>query len=1179
MLLLLACADGPLRDSGEELLEPCAEEFAVAPIEATTLPYGLVQFAVSGGSGEVRFELVEDQTGPQLNEQSGAYVAGPTPGTDRIAVEDLECAGSASLSVEVVPHMSLAPESATVRPGQELSFSVGGGSGDFDCSLSGEGSLEDCVYTAGAEGVDIVRFTDAVTGEFADATLQVSAEAFTVSGFGGIWAPLGARFVPQAHNGSGAVDLEVLSGALTVEGDAVLVEGDGRLRVSDRYSDGSVDVEVHAVEPLTPEVGRDGERSGQGLVLDVGDVDGDGYADALVGAPEVSTKAYYGGAFYLYAGSADGLVDEPVQVFDGLTRLEGWGKAAAIADLDGDGRDELLLGSGGVDLGATNTGAVRAYGRQDGGFYDEEPLWTLGGDVEYDRFGDAIAACDFDGDGWLDLAIGAPDATDSSASVEADDQGAVHVFRGSAEGFEERADFALYGVLPDGSGGFVGLEDMHLGEALVAADFDGDGACDLAAAAPEADFDGGSNEDGVVLIYRGTAESGLLLERTPALFLATDDGSGGELGRRMAVGDVDGDDAWELAATRWKSDVDASNGGSVHLFALRDLSASAAAIDPMDAALSVHGFATSDYLGSAVDLRDLDGDGDADMLVGAYRDEATGGLVNEGAVHRIPDKDMASAVASPPIDYDLGRVDRSVYGETSGGRFGQAVAGIGDADGDGETDVVVWAGYDPTFGAEAGAAWFLAEAKPWNPQLLQLPAEPAGHEIGRAVALADLDGDGADELFVGVPGAGVDGEGANAGTVFAYDGSTAQEIFGGHPTWTGSDRFGYALTTTDFDGDGYRDVVVAARKDSKPTDYSEDHYDPVGCGGYASLAGGVFIYRGRGDGVQSEPSWVWHHDESSGYVDVVVGGFDRNGDGREDLLIGSTYWGRGGGFALIEGRKKTYWNAPEVVCDARVYEGAGEFDRLGYAVATLGDLDGDGCDEAAVGATGEEVHGDYYNQGIVRVLWGTCGGDTEVTNLGRRVVGSGLGSALDGGHDVDGDGIPDLLVGGAEHRVDFAEVGGAWLIGGAHILEQDRVTLEEGTLPDIDAHAYFSPGGGLDDDHGLIGPEAASLFGEAVALVDDPAGGVALAIGAPQSRTGGTARAGGVAIHRWSDDDGDGIDGIDAIPFAIVVGEDFGPEGQLGGVLLGAGSTLIVGAPQSSANGLELGAVYVIELN
>lgn len=1167
----------------------CAEPMTVGPSDALTLPFGLVQLHTTGGSGAPSFALVEDETGATLNAETGAYVAGSVQGTDLVAIDDVPCGEQRELSIVVVEHMWLSPQEARLAPGATLGFDVGGGSGAFDCGVvQGAGTLEDCVYTASDEGIDIVRFEDLGTSEFVDVPITVTpAAAFTVSGFDGIWAPLGASFEFEQHNGSGEVDLEVLSGDLGIVGSHVVVAGDGVVRVRDRFSGEEVEVEVHAIDANAPDIDRDGERSGEGAVLSLGDVDGDGYSDALLGAPEVSTGAYYSGAAYLYAGSALGLDPTPVQIFEGATRLEGWGRSLATGDVDGDGDDELLIGAGGVDLGATNTGGVRAYGRLDGGFFDPEPLWTLGGDAEYDRFGDSMALCDFDADGWLDLAVGAPDAHDTGASPEADDQGAIHVFKGSADGFEERADFVLWGVLPDGSGGFAGLAEMHLGEAVAAGDFDGDGFCDLAAAADEADFDAGSSEDGVVLIYQGTSADGLVLRRDPVRFLAVDDSSGGEFGRRMSTGDVDGDGAMELAVTRWKADDDAENGGAVHVFALRDLSADPTPMDPNDAVWTMYGASSSDYVGSSVDFEDLDGDGQDDLLIGAYRDEEIGGDINEGAFHLVGGGDIESAIASPPIVFEVSKADRTVFGSTAGGRLGQALAGLPDADGDGEGDVLAFAGYDPSYGAEAGAPWYLSSDTPWKISLLEMPAEPAGHEVGRGITSADLDGDGDVELVVGVPGAGAD-EGANAGLVYAWElksGATTgepYEVFGGHETYSGSDRFGYRVTTTDFDGDGYDDVVVVARKDSHPTTYGDEFVNPEECPGYSSLAGGLFIYRGTASGVKSTASWAWHADESSGYIDVVAGGFDRNGDGREDLVVGSTYWNDdAGGFALIEGRKRDT-TGTLVICDAELYLGSTEFDRLGYSVAGLGDLDDDGCDEVAVGATGEETHGDYYNQGIVRVLWGTCSADDEVTNLGRRVVGSGLGSSLAGGSDVDGDGIPELLVGGAEHRVDFAELGGAWLIPGSHIVAQERATITPGVLPDLTEHVYFAPDDGLGDTYGLIGPAAASLFGEAVAFVEDPAGGTALAVGVPQGGVGGTALSGGVALYRFGDDDGDGVEGIDAVPFALVVGEDFAPLGQLGGVLLGTeidgDPTLLVGAPQSSATGLELGAVYVVTL-
>ena len=260
------------------------------------------------------------------------------------------------------------------------------------------------------------------------------------------------------------------------------------------------------------------------------DFDGDGFADLAVGVPFEDNSQEGGvGAVNIYYGAATGLHGLADAFYtQGTAGIPGdseefdlFGKTLACGDFDADGFADLAIGVPGEDLGfAEHTGRIDVAPGEDLGFAEQfgmidvipgsasglDPLQAysfdqdtpgIAGDPESeDAFGCALAAGDFDGDAFVDLAIGVC-GEDSS-------RGAVQVIFGgptglSASGSRFFSETGIGGLSEDGD---------QFGFALATGDFDGDGFDDLAIGIPFEDFGAGgavANTGQVNVLYGAAA--------------------------------------------------------------------------------------------------------------------------------------------------------------------------------------------------------------------------------------------------------------------------------------------------------------------------------------------------------------------------------------------------------------------------------------------------------------------------------------------------------------------------------------------------------------------------------------------------------------------------------------------------------------------------------------------------
>ena len=442
-------------------------------------------------------------------------------------------------------------------------------------------------------------------------------------------------------------------------------------------------------------------------VAPAGDVNGDGLADALVGAPGENKAA---GAAYVVFGRVGG---SPLNALKDLAagqagfRIAGGaaGDQAGLAvsaagDVNGDGLADVAIGAPGAAAnGRAGAGAVFVvYGRRT---TDPVSLGALGaggyaiaGAAAGDGAGTSVAAVgDLGADGVPDLAVGAPTASGGRSKG-----GAAYVVAGHRAGGD--VDLAAPDSGPSWrmngpTGGFAGLS------VAAVPDVNGDGIGDLAVGAPATDpaaiDDAGIAEvpeghetrgAAYVVFGHGGTEPQDLPTLTPARGWRLRAGAkDAALGLALAAGDLDGDGIGDVALGAPQSDErDRKDSGSAYILLgargdgqTADLSAPGAG----QRVVRIDGAAAGDALGAGLAIPgDLDADGKPDLVVSAvFADPFDRG-----------DAGVAYKIAAPPAPgvVDAGTIapTATYAGSTAGGHL-RAVSAGGDLDGDGAVDLLL----------------------------------------------------------------------------------------------------------------------------------------------------------------------------------------------------------------------------------------------------------------------------------------------------------------------------------------------------------------------------------------------------------------------------------------------------------------------------------------------------------
>ena len=263
---------------------------------------------------------------------------------------------------------------------------------------------------------------------------------------------------------------------------------------------GNVFLYYGSSQPIGNPVGIQGPQNDKHFgeaIAAAGDVNGDGFADIIIGAWAASYGQQGEGAAYIYHGSSGAFNASPIKNLEINQNDANFGFSVASAgDINGDGYSDVIIGSRYYDYNESNEGAAFVYYGTTVGISESSPAPTrLEANRTNAHFGLSVnSAGDVNGDGYSDVIVGAPNFTNGETN-----EGNIYVFDGSPSGIKKTSSFSNEG----------NISDNFFGKTVASAgDVNGDGYSDILVGLPGSD-NGQAVDAGAVLLYYGNNGKGM----------------------------------------------------------------------------------------------------------------------------------------------------------------------------------------------------------------------------------------------------------------------------------------------------------------------------------------------------------------------------------------------------------------------------------------------------------------------------------------------------------------------------------------------------------------------------------------------------------------------------------------------------------------------------------------------